>query len=118
MVKTCRACTWCIKKPFSKLTIFDLDKERRPYICEALMLEEIPEITLDDERDCIDFEMRPPLLVDELAKALNKMVAFFEYLRQYPADIVPETCPGFDEVMMTAFAALGRHQKEAGDDPC
>ena len=56
-----------------------------------------------------------PLLVDELAKALNGAVGFFDYLREYPADIVPEECPGFDDVMKAAFAALARHQKEVGD---
>jgi len=63
---------------------------------------------------CDEYEPREtPLLVDALAKALNDIVELFN--RADDADVYPDSCQGFDEIMQAAFAALARHQKEVGD---
>lgn len=99
---TCRTCKYGVRKPFAKLTIFDLDKERMPYICEVSMRGETSEMTLDDEHDCIDFEPREtPLLEDALAVALE-MCLHHVHL-------------GDSEAIAAAQAALARYQREVGD---
>ena len=115
MAKTCRTCIWCVKRPFAQVTIFDIGKERVPYVCETFMRGEIPEITLDKECDCIDFEARPPLLLDELAAALR-----FLWDRRYTDGDESGVTPGYTIRLTPAEcdrvqAVLARHQKEVDD---
>jgi len=70
------------------------------------------------EWDCVGFQPGPPLLVDELAEALDAILdamigSWFSYTK-LPGKIEDAEAEA-QKLVNRAYAVLARHQKEVGD---
>jgi len=92
IVKRCRSCSFCI--------LWGYCTEHHKVVGAM--------------ESCDDYKGAPPL-VEELAAALNGMLAL--WIDAQDTGVSPDVYCSFDEVMQTAFAAQARYQKEVGNAP-
>ena len=102
----CRDCRWRVRKP-------------SPYMCDVLMVGEIPENESDKERDCVDFEQAPKLLVDELAEAAKNLALSISMdMVNLAVDCAwtKDEADAVVEAWKVVRKLMGRYQKKVGDD--